>query len=422
MKHHGSPDKAMNARAGFLVPVSATPDAMRLLASRALRGFADGTVSVLLPSYLTAIGFTSSEIGAIIFGTLFGSATFTLGVGLTAHRIGRRRLLLGASILMLATGVGFATLTTFWPLFVVAVIGTVNPSVGDVSLFLPIEQAALAESIAPRELTAMFSRYNVAGAFAGALGALASGVPAAIAARHGWSTLAAQRGGFFMYSAIGLMTGLIYWKLTHAIETKASPDVVTPLTRSRATVFKLAALFSLDSMGGGFVIQSLLALWLFRRFNLSIQATGLLFFCMNLLGALSQFGSSWLAARIGRVNTMAYTHLPSNAFLILAALMPGVGSTIACLLARASISSMDVPARQSYVMAVVPPEERAAAASVTNVPRSLATALAPLPAGAMLDATTFGWPLVCAGVLKIIYDLLLLAQFRSVRPADEQIA
>ena len=181
-----------------------------------------------------------------------------------------------------------------------------------------------------------------------------------------------------------------------------------------------AALFSLDSMGGGFVIQSLLALWLFRRFNLSAGIAGLFFFFGGLLGALSQFVSSWLTARIGRINTMVYTHLPSNVFLILAALMPGVRSTLLCLLARYAISSMDVPARQSYVMAVVAPEERAAAASVTNVPRNLASALAPLPAGAMLDLTTFGWPLVCAGTLKIVYDFLLLAQFRSLKPPDER--
>jgi MFS transporter len=284
---------------------------------------------------------------------------------------------------------------------------------------LPVEQASLAETVASRDLTAMFSRYNVAGALAGALGALASGLPAVTAVRHGWSTLAVQRCGFFAYSAIAVVVAFVYRGLSPAVETTSPQGETRPLAKSRPTVLKLAALFSLDSMGGGFVIQSLLALWLFRRFNLSVEIAGSFFFFASLLGALSQFLSAYLAARIGRINTMVYTHLPSNVFLILAALMPGVRSTFLCLLARYSISSMDVPARQSYVMAVVPPEERAAAASVTNVPRSLASALASLPAGAMLDLTTFGWPLVCAGTLKIIYDLLLLAQFRSLKAPDE---
>lgn len=403
-------------------PSSATADAKRLLTTRALRGFADGAVSVLLPSYLTALGFSSTRIGAIVFGTLFGSAILTLWVGLLSHRLGRRSVFLGASILMLGTGLGFAYLTSFWPLFFVAVVGTLNPSAGDVSLFLPVEQASLAETVASRDLTAMFSLYNVAGALAGALGALASGSPSVIARRLGWSTLAAQRCGFFAYSTIAVIVAFVYRALSLAVETVSPQARTKPLAKSRSTVLKLAALFCLDSMGGGFVIQSLLALWLFRRFNVSVEIAGSFFFFASLLGALSQFLSSYLAARIGRINTMVYTHLPSNVLLILAALMPNVRSTFLCLLARYSISSMDVPARQSYVMAVVPPEERAAAASVTNVPRSLASALAPLPAGAMLDLTTFGWPLISAGTLKIVYDLLLLAQFRSLKAPDEQWA
>jgi MFS family permease len=410
----------MTTRSGYWLPSSATADAKRMLAARALRGFADGAVSVLLPSYLTAIGFSSFRIGAIVFGTLFGSAAITLWIGLVSHRLGRRRVLLGASVLMLATGMGFASITSFWPLFAVAVAGTLNPSAGDVSVFLPVEQASLAETVAPSDLTAIFSRYNVAGAFAAALGALASGLPAVLAPRFGYSMLAALRCGFFTYSVIAVIAAIIYRSLSPAVETVPPAPSTAPLAKSRSTVLKLAALFSLDSMGGGFVIQSLLALWLFRRFNLSAGIAGLFFFFGGLLGALSQFVSSWLTARIGRINTMVYTHLPSNVFLILAALMPGVRSTLLCLLARYAISSMDVPARQSYVMAVVPPEERAAAASVTNVPRSLASALAPLPAGAMLDLTTFGWPLVCAGALKIVYDFLLLAQFRSLKPPDER--
>jgi predicted MFS family arabinose efflux permease len=411
----------MAARSGFWIPASTSNDGLRLLATRGLRGFADGAVSVLLPSYLSALGFTPVQIGAIVFGTLIGSAALTLWIGLV--RIARRYLLLAASVLMIATGVGFSCVSSFWPLFLVAVVGTLNPSAGDVSLFLPIEQAALAETVAVQDLTAIFSRYNVAGAFAGALGALASGLPLIIAAHTGWDRLAAQRSGFLAYSAIALAAAAIYWRLTPAIEAPnpSSAPASAASGTSRSIVIHLAALFCLDAFGGGFVIQSLLALWLFRRFELSVAAAGTFFFVTGILGALSQFASSWLATRFGRINTMAYTHIPASFFLIAAALMPDLRLTLFFLILRAALSSMDVPARQSYVMAVVPPEERAAAAGITNVPRSLASALAPLPAGAMLDRSLFGWPLIACGLLKIVYDILLLAQFRKIRPPDEAL-
>ncbi|MGH7926049.1 MAG: MFS transporter [Candidatus Binatus sp.] len=400
-------------------PQSATADARRLLTTRALRGLADGAVSVLLPGYLTAIGFSPLRVGAIVFGTLLGSAALTLWVGLATDRLGRRRVLLAACALMLLTGIGFALTTSFWPLFVVAVVGTLNPSAGDVSLFLPVEQAALAETAEPRDLTAMFALYNVAGAMAGAFGALASGVPAVLAARNGWAPASALRSGFVAYSIIAVVAFSVYRYLSPAIEIERQPVKSAPLAKSRTIVYRLAALFSLDSLGGGFVIQSLLALWLFRRFNISVQTAGAFFFAAGLLGSFSQFISSALAARFGRINTMVFTHLPSNAMLIIAALMPTPALAMTFLLMRYSTSQMDVPARQSYVMAVVPPEERAAAATVTNVPRSLAAALAPLPAGVMLNSSSFGWPLICAGTLKAAYDILLLIQFRAVKPSDE---
>jgi predicted MFS family arabinose efflux permease len=321
--------------------------------------------------------------------------------------------------LMLLTGIGFASTTSFWPLFIVAVVGTLNPSAGDVSLFLPVEQAALAEAAEPRDLTAMFALYNVAGAFAGSFGALASGVPAILAARHGWALAPALRSGFVAYSILAVIAFTFYRRLSPDVEVERHPVKRAPLEKSRAIVYRLSALFSIDALGGGFVIQSLLALWLFRRFNLSVQTAGAFFFAAGLLGSFSQFISAALAARFGRINTMVFSHLPSNLMLILAALMPTPALAMGFLLLRSSTSQMDVPARQSYVMAVVPPEERAAAATVTNVPRSLASAFAPLPAGAMLNHSSFGWPLICAGALKTIYDILLLIQFRAVKPTDE---
>ena len=402
------------------MPRSATRDGWVLVIARALRGFVDGCVSVLLASYLSTIGFSPFQIGAIITGTLLGSAALTLGVGLLGDRVRRRRILLGASLLMLATGIGFTGITSFWPLLVVAVAGTLNPSAGDVSVFLPTELAVLPEAIADTDRTALFARYNLAGTMAGAFGALVSGVPVLLAHRQGWSLAAAERSGFILYAVVALLVGCLYVTLSPAVERQPPRVRRAPLATSRRIVLHLAGLFSLDSLGGGFFVQSLLALWLFRRFDLSVQAAGAVFFVGGVLSAWSQLVSSWLAQRIGLIRTMVYTHLPSNLLIILTALMPTAPLALALLLLRMSLSQMDVPARQSYVMAVVPPEERAAAASVTNVPRSLAAATTPLLAGAMLSATSFGWPLICGGVIKGLYDLLLLLQFRTVKPPEER--
>jgi predicted MFS family arabinose efflux permease len=298
---------------------------------------------------------------------------------------------------------------------VIAIVGTLNPSAGDVSLFLPTEQAVLSEKIDSRHRTEAFAFYNLSGAFAGALGALMSGVPVMLAMRHGWDSITAFRAGFVLYAVVAIFAGLLYASLADGA-ARARDAPAAALEKSRRVVLRLAALFSLDSFGGGFVVQSLLVLWLYRRFALSVETTAAIFFAAGLLGAVSQLGSSWLAARIGHVRTMVYTHLPSNALLVLTAFMPTAPLAIATLLLRTSISQMDVPARQAYVMAVVPPEERAAASSVTNVPRSLAAAIPPLVAGAILDRTTFGWLLILAGTIKAIYDILLLVQFGSLEP------
>jgi MFS family permease len=400
-----------------VLPASATPDAVRLVATRGARGFADGIASVLLASYLSRLGFSPLQIGAIVTATLLGSAALMLAIGLAGHRWPRRAVLLGASALMFATGVGFFAATRFWPLLVIAFVGTLNPSSGDVTLFLPTEQAVLAEAVAPRERTAIFAWYNLAGALAGALGSLASGGPAQLARALGVEAAQLERLGFLLYALFGVLSAVVYRKLSPAVEPPPSADAA-PLAQSRKVVLQLSALFSLDAFGGGFVVQSLLALWLFRRFALSVSTAAAIFFAVNLLAAISQLVSSRLAARIGHVRTMVFTHLPSSLFLILAGLMPTLPLAVLFLLLRSALSSMDVPARQAYVMSMVPREERAAAASVTNVPRSLASAVAPLLAGALLDRTSFGWPLICAGVLKASYDLLLFGQFSHRRPPE----
>ena len=387
--------------------------------TRALRGFADGLVSVLLAGYLTRLGFTPLQVGAIVTGTLLGSAALTTTVGLAGQALERRRVLLFAALLMLATGLGFAGLRAFWPLLAVAVVGTLNPTAGDVSVFLPVEQAVLAETVGGSERTAVFAWYNVAGTLAGGLGALAGGVPDVVARLAGVDPLAAERGGFVFYAAVAAVVALIYQRLSPSVE-RAVRTGQAPLARSRRVVLRLATLFSLDAFGGGFVVQSLLVLWLYRRFQLSVASAGAIFFGAGMVGALSQFLSAKLAARIGHVRTMVYTHLPANLFLVAAGVVPSASLAVTFLLLRASLSSMDVPARQAYVMALVPPEERMAASSVTNVPRSLAAAIPPVFAGILLDRSAFGWPLVLGGVLKVLYDLLLLAQFRALRPPVER--
>jgi MFS family permease len=396
-------------------------DARRIFITRGIRGLVDGLVSIALASYLTGLGMSPFQVGAIVTGTLLGSAAVTLGVGLLGYRLSRRGVLLGAAVLMVLTGLGFAGLTTFWPLLVVGVAGTLNPSSGDVSVFLPTEQAALAHTVSGPRRTIAFAWYNLVGSLAGAVGALLSAVPAAAASRWGISLVAAQRGVFVFYAACAVATGAMYVTLSPALEIHPDRQPRRPLAESRAIVLRLAALFSLDSFGGGFIVQSLLVLWLFRRFHLDAGTTAAVFFAAGLLSGLSQLLSPRVAARVGLIRTMVYTHLPSNALLILAALMPSASLAIACLLLRTAVSQMDVPARQAFVMAVVPAEERAAASTVTNVPRSLAAGLAPLLAGGLLQATTFGWPLVIGGTLKAIYDLALLIQFRSVSTREEDV-
>jgi len=401
----------------MLLPSSATPDAARLVYTRALRGFADGFVSVYLAQYLQLLGFSATEVGAIVTATLIGSAVLTLLVGLMAHRLRPRRILMGATLLMMATGIGFAAVSGFWPLIIVGFAGTLNPSSGDVSVFLPTEQAVLASEVTAAERTALFARYSLGGGLLGAFGALASGLPE-LAARHfGIDPLYTFRAGFLVYAVVAVVIAWIYVGLQHG--TKPSGTAArAPLVRSRGIVLRLTALFSLDSFGGGFAVDAMLALWLFLRFNMPLPLAGSVFFAARMLSAFSQLISPRLAARFGLIETMVFTHIPANIFLATAAFMPNAKLAVTFLLLRMAFSQMDVPARQSYVMSVVPPEERAAAASVTNVPRSLAAALAPLLAGAMLQRSTFGWPLVFGGLSKLTYDLLLLGMFRRVRPPE----
>jgi MFS family permease len=386
--------------------------------ARALRDFGDGFVAVLLPVYLSALGLGPLEIGLVATLALAGSALTTLGIGFLGVRADQRTLLIAASGLMIATGLAFASSSTYPVVLLVALVGTINPSSGSVSIFVPLEHALLARSVADAERTRMFAHYGLIGALAAAVGAFAAATPDALAAL-GLSQLAALRAMFVVYALLGLAGGIVYARIP-AREAPAEATPGSPLGPSRGIVYKLAALFSLDAFAGGFVVQSLIALWLFSRFGLSLSAAAFFFFWSGVLAAFSFPVAAWLARRIGLVNTMVYTHIPSNVCLILAAVAPTLETALALLLARSALSQMDVPARSSYVMAVVTPPERPAAASVTSVPRSLAAAVSPALAGALFEAGLQAWPLVLCGLLKILYDLALLWAFRHVKPPEER--
>ena len=398
-----------------------TRDASLVIGTRTVRSFSDGFISVLLASYLSRLGFSGVRIGAITTATLLGTAAATIAAGAIADRFGRRRLLLLAAVVAAGTGFAFASSSAFIPILFIALIGTLNPSFSDVSMFLPIEQAILPETVEARDRTALFARYNLLAVLAAASGALFAGVPSLLERWFGWDLTDAMRAMFVLYGLLAIVNLVAYRALSPRIEAHRV-EAHAPLHRSRSIVFGLSSLFAIDAFAGGFIVQSMLALWMFERYGLSVDQAGLIFFVAGIFTAFSFLVAARVAERFGLINTMVFTHLPSNVLLILVALMPNVWLAVVMLLARQSLSQMDVPTRQSYVMAVVEPDERAAAASVTGVSRSLASAGSPVMAGALLGATSFGWPLIIAGTLKSAYDLLLLRQFRSVKPAEEVVA
>jgi MFS family permease len=386
--------------------------------ARASRDFGDGFVAILLPVYLTALGFDAFEIGIVATLALFGSALTTLAIGHYGARVNQRRMLISASAIMVVTGVAFAISSAYWLVLLVSFAGTINPSSGSVSIFVPLEHAVLSRSVTDAERTRMFARYSLIGAMAAALGSLASGSPDLLGAL-GLSRMAALQGMFVLYAALGVLGGLAYSRIP-AAATATDEKPVTALGPSRGIVYRLAALFSVDAFAGGFAVQSLVALWLFNKFGLSLSLAGLFFFWTGVLSAFSFPVAAWLSKRIGLVNTMVYTHIPSSLCLILAAIAPSLEVVLALLLVRSALSQMDVPTRSSYVMAVVTPPERPAAASVTSAPRSLAAAAGPVLAGALFSAGFEAWPLIICGTLKILYDLALLWAFQHIKPPEEQ--
>jgi MFS family permease len=400
------------------LPPGTSADALRVLAARGVRAFGDGFTALVLPIYLVELGFSTLAIGAVVTSTLIGTALITLWVGWIANRHSRRLLLLGAAALMAVTGAGFAVITDFWPLLVVAFLGTMNPTSGDASIFVPLEQTVLTQTIAAQRRTALFARYSVIGSGATALGILAAALPDFVTASMGCTRMAAMQLMFGLYALLGLVAFLLYRPLSPEVEiADAAPKA--PLQQSKMLVYGMAALFGMDSFGTGFLVQSLLALWLYEAFQISVTTAATILFWSSVCSAVSYLVAVPIAARIGLINTMVFTHLPSNILLILIPFAPDLATAIGLLLARSALSQMDVPTRTSYVMAVVTPPERPAAASVTAVPKTFAWAAGSMISGYLLTLSSFGWPLVIGGVIKGVYDILLLIKFQKVRPPEE---
>jgi len=394
-------------------------DGWLLFATRSIRLFAYGGLSVVLVLYLVSIGLTESDIGLLLTATLLGDTFISLYLTTQADRIGRRRMLIVGAVLMAAAGLAFGFTTRFWLLLAAGTIGVVSPSGQEVGPFLPIEQAALSHVVSDRARTDVFAWYTLAGSLATAFGALAAGMLTQ-ALQSSWAPVDSYRVIVVAYAAGGVALALMFMRLTPASEARPTHASLLGVRRSQRVVLKLSALFALDSFGGGFVVQSFAAYWFYLRFGVDPQTLGILFFAANVLAGVSALLASRLASRIGLINTMVVTHLPSNVLLILIPLMPTLQLAALMLLVRFSISQMDVPTRQSYVMAVVDPDERSAASGITGVARTTGAALSPLFAGMLFgQPSLISVPFFIAGSLKIAYDLLLFRAFRAVRPPEE---
>ncbi len=424
-----------------------TADGRLLFSTRIVRLFAYGFLSVVLALYLAEIGLSDQQIGWLLTWTLVGDAVISLWIASVADRIGRRRMLILGAGLMVLAGLVFALTGHILLLTLAAIIGTISPSGLEVGPFLSIEQAILPQTTSNEYRTQTFAWYNLTGSFSTALGALAGGALAQTLQQLGSTPLASYQVIVIGYGLLGLVLGILFSRLSTAAEAEAggqplreashrsrgaeerfssspprspAPPLRFGLHRSRHVVLRLSALFALDAFAGGLVVQSLIAYWFHLRFGVEPGLLGAIFFGANLLAGLSALAAARIAARFGLINTMVWTHIPSNILLMLVPLMPNLPLAIITLLVRFSISQMDVPTRQSYTMAVVDPDERSAAAGATTIVRTAASAVAPVLTGTLLGASLFNLPFFLAGGLKIIYDLLLYHNFRTIKPPEER--
>jgi MFS family permease len=414
------------------MPLRELPGDVRILfATRLARLFAYGFLSVVLVLYLAALGLAAAQVGLLLTLTLVGDTAISLVMTTKADRLGRRRTLMLGAVLMTLAGVLFAFTDNYWFLVAAATIGVISPSGNEVGPFLPIEQAALSQLVPNRQRTRIFAWYVLIGSFATALGALAGGVLSGFLQANGMPAVSSYRVTILGYAAIGLGLAFLFTRLSSAAEApismpsdKSSTLLANQLglAKSFGVVMRLGALFALDAFAGAFVLQTFVAYWFHIRYGVEPALLGGIFFAANILAGISALAAARIAARIGLINTMVFTHLPSNILLILVPLMPTLPLAIILFLFRFTISQMDVPTRESYTMAIVPADERSAAAGVTGVARTTGAALAPVIAGTLLGATVLlSVPFFLAGGLKIIYDLMLYRNFKRVKPPEEEL-
>jgi MFS family permease len=395
-----------------------------LFSTRILRLFAYGFLSVILAFYLIQVGLDERGIGLLFSFTLAGDAGISLWLTTSADRLGRRRMLILGALLMMSAGIAFLFTRNPFLLTLAAIIGVISPSGNEIGPFLSIEQASLTQLIPDKHRTQVLAWYNLSGSFATASGALVGGWLAKTLQSHGWSALTAYQAILTGYALVGILLMLLFLVLSPAVEappTQAPVRNRLGLHKSRGVVARLSALFALDAFAGGLIIQSMLAYWFHLRFGVDEAVLGSIFFGANILAGISALLAARIAARFGLINTMVYTHIPSSVLLMLVPLMPNLPLAIAVLLARFSISQMDVPTRQSYTLAVVAPDERSAASGVTTIARSVGAALSPSLGGLLISIPAlFSLPFFLCGGLKIIYDLMLYRNFKALKPPEEK--
>ena len=400
-------------------------DIILLFSTRVIRLFCYGFLSVVLALYLSEAGLAEKQIGLLFTLTLVGDAFISLWLTTSADRLGRKRTLILGALLMAGAGITFVLTRNVLLLIVAAIVGVISPSGNEIGPFLSVEQASLTQLAPGKKRTRIFAWYNLVGSFATATGALAGGWLAQILQDNAWTALQAYRAVLVGYAFGGSLLLLLFMSLSKRIEVETIHDAarrVLGLHRSRKVVFKLSSLFAMDAFAGGLLVQSLIAYWFHFRFGVESGALGRIFFGANILAGLSALLAVRLADRFGLINTMVFTHIPSNILLILVPLMPTLPLAIAVLLLRFSISQMDVPTRQSYTMAVVAPDERSAASGVTAIARSVGAAVSPALTGLLFGIPLlFNAPFFLSGGLKIIYDLLLYREFRALRPPEENV-
>jgi MFS family permease len=403
-----------------------TLDIRLLFATRIVRMFSYGLLAVILALYLSEAGLSDSEIGVLLTLTLIGDTLISLWITTRADRIGRKRMLIVGAMLMVLAGILFAVTRNFYLLLFAATIGVISPSGNEVGPFLAIEQSALAQTLSAEKRTQVFAWYQLVGSLATAFGSLAGGGLSQVLQNGGATPLSSYRVIILIYAAMGLALGVLFNFVSPQVEVSENGNGsakfnLLGLGKSSKTVLRLAALFSVDAFAGGFVVQSIVAYWFHVRYGVNPATLGAIFFGANIFAGISALSAAWIAKKVGLLNTMVFTHVPSNILLILVPLMPNLPLAITMLLLRFSISQMDVPTRQSYTLAVVSPEERSSAAGVTGIARTLGASLAPIFAAPLIGITALsGLPFIISGVLKLVYDFSLFHSFKTIKPPEEQ--